>query len=61
MRRFHIKLLTVTVSGLDKHGNRNIALRQAGTETSLPVDESAYEQLQPILTALKNAGVPVAD
>ena len=59
VRRFHIKLLSVTVSGPDKHGNRNIALRQAGTDNSLPVDEP-LEQLQPLLAALKNAGVPVA-
>jgi hypothetical protein len=59
-RRFHVKLLSVTVSGPDKHGNRNVVLHQAGTENSLPVDEPAYERLQSLLAALKSAGVPVA-
>jgi hypothetical protein len=39
VRRFHVRLLSVTVSGPDKHGNRNVVLRQAGIENSLPVDE----------------------
>jgi hypothetical protein len=60
VRRFHVKLLSVIVSGPDKHGNRNVVLRQAGIENSLPVDEPAYEQLQSLLAALKSAGVPVA-
>jgi hypothetical protein len=59
VRRFHVRLLSVTVPGPDKHGNRNIVLRQAGMENSLPVDEAAYEQLQSLLAALKSAGVPV--
>jgi hypothetical protein len=60
VRRFHVRLLSVTVSGPDRHGNRNIALKQAGVENSLPVDEPTYEALQPLLEALKLAGVPVA-
>jgi len=48
------------VSRPDKHGNRNVVLRQAGIDNSLPVDEPAYEQLQPLLQALKSAGVSVA-
>jgi hypothetical protein len=59
VRRFHAKLLSVTVSGPDKHGNRNVVLRQAGIDNSLPVDEQAYEELQPLLQALKSAGVSV--
>jgi hypothetical protein len=59
VRRFHVKLLSVTVSGPDKHRNRNVVLRQAGIENSLPVDEPAYERLQSLLAALKSAGVPV--
>ena len=59
VRRFHVRLLSVTVPGPDKHGNRNIVLRQAGMENSLPVDEAAYEQLQSLLAALKSVGVPV--
>jgi hypothetical protein len=49
------------VSGPDKHGNRNVVLRQAGTDNSLPVDEPAYQRLQSLLAALKSAGVPVTD
>jgi hypothetical protein len=29
VRRFHVKLLSVTVSGADKQANRNVVLRQA--------------------------------
>jgi hypothetical protein len=50
----------VTISGPDKHGNRNVVLRQAGIDNSLPVDEPAYAQLQPLLEALMSAGVSVA-
>jgi len=60
VRRFHVSLLSVTVSGPDKHGNRNVVLRQAGIDNSLPVDEPAYEQLRPLLEALRSAGVSVA-
>ena len=60
VRRFHVNLLSVTVSGPDKHGNRNVVLRQAGIDNSLPVDEPAYAQLQPLLEALRSAGVSVA-
>jgi hypothetical protein len=60
VRRFHASLLSVTVSGPDKHGNRNVVLRQAGIDNSLPVDEPTYEQLQPLLQVLKSAGVSVA-
>jgi hypothetical protein len=60
VRRFHVNLLSVTVSGPDKHGNRNVVLRQADVDNSLPVDEPAYAQLQPLLEALRSAGVSVA-
>jgi hypothetical protein len=59
VRRFHVRLVSVTVSGPDKHGNRDVVLRQAGIDNSLPVDEPTYEQLQPLLLALKSAGVSV--
>src|SRR5690349_9369775 len=39
VRRFHVRLLSVAVSSPDRHGNRNVTLRQAGTESALPVDE----------------------
>jgi hypothetical protein len=60
VRRFHVQLLSVTVSRPDKHGYRNVVFIQAGMANSLPVDEPAYEQLQPLLDALKSAGVSVA-
>lgn len=59
VRRFHVSLLSVTISGPDKHGNRNVVLRQAGIDNSLPVDEPAFEQLRPLLEALRSAGVSV--
>jgi hypothetical protein len=60
VRRFHVKLLTVTVSGTDERGNRNVTLEQAQTETSLPLDTLAFARFQPVLDALKGAGVSVA-
>jgi len=59
VRRFHVGLLSVSVSGPDKHGNRNIVFTQAGIDNSLPVDEPTYEQLRYVLEALVNAGVRV--
>jgi len=50
----------LTARRADRPGRRNIVLRQAGIDNSLPVDEPAYEQLQPLLQALKSAGVSVA-
>jgi hypothetical protein len=60
-RRFHVRLLSVAVSRPDKHGNRNIVLTQTQTNHYLPVDEPTWERLQPLLEALKSAGVPVTD
>jgi hypothetical protein len=60
VRRFHVKLLTVTVSAPDKKGNRNITLQQAGIDNSVPLDDAQFEALQPLLEALKGAGVTVA-
>jgi hypothetical protein len=59
VRRFHVALLTVTVPDPDKKGNRNLTLTQAGNDWSLPVDESTFERLAPLLNGLKNAGVTV--
>jgi hypothetical protein len=60
-RRFHVRLLSVAVSRPDKRGNRNIVLTQTQTDHYLTVDEPGWEQLQPLLEALKSAGVPVTD
>jgi hypothetical protein len=48
VRRFHVTLLAVTISGPDKRGNRDVTL------------EAAFERFQPLLDALKGAGVNVA-
>jgi hypothetical protein len=60
VRRFHVKLLTVTVSTPDKRGNRNVTLQQAGIDNALPLDDAQFERFQPLLDALKGAGVTVA-
>jgi hypothetical protein len=60
VRRFHVKLLAVTVSGPDKKGNRDVTLEQSGIENALPPDEAAFERFQPLLDALRGAGVNVA-
>lgn len=60
VRRFHVRLLAVTMSGPDKKGNRNVTLEQSGNETAPPLDEAAFEGLQPLLDALQGAGVSVA-
>jgi hypothetical protein len=59
VRRFHVALLTVTVSDPDKMGNRNLTLTQAGNDWALPADQSTFERLAPLLEALKDAGVTV--
>jgi hypothetical protein len=59
VRRFHVDLLTVTVSQPDKLGNVNVTLTQAGVDVSLPLEPSMLESVQPILAALRSAGVNV--
>ena len=56
-RRFHVKLLTVSVAAPDKKGQRRVALEQSQRETDLLLDEDAFARLQPILDALRTAGV----
>ena len=60
VRRFHVELLTVTVREPDKKGNRNVTLGQSGIDNSVPLDGAQFETFQPILDALKNAGVNIA-
>ncbi len=57
--RFHVHLLTIAVAGPDKHGSRNVTLRQAGEVLFLPLDALAFERIQPLLDALKQAGVSI--
>lgn len=59
VRRFHAKLLTVTVPAPDKRGNRTITLHHSGQDVALPVDEQEFVTVQPVLAALQAAGVSV--
>jgi hypothetical protein len=61
VRRFHVRLLTVVVPAPDKRGNRDVELRQAQRTASLPLDEGAFERIQPLLDALRQAGVSIKD
>ena len=60
VRRFHRQLLTVRVSEPDKRGTRQVTLTQAGSDTSVPVDDAQFTAFQPVLAALREAGVAVA-
>jgi hypothetical protein len=55
--RFHVRLLTVTVSGADKKGRRRVTLAQPGNISELLLDEAEFEGLQPIFEGLRAAGV----
>lgn len=57
-RRFHAKLLTVTVSE-PKKGQRHVTLEQSQRQNDLLLDDAAFAKLQPILDALRSAGVAV--
>ena len=57
--RFHVALLAVSVPEADKRGNRHLAFHQSQRQTLLPLDQEQFERLQPILDALRNAGVEV--
>ena len=59
--RFHARLLSVAVFRPDKRGNRRIVLEHPRLSHALTVDEPTWECLQPLLEALKSAGVPVTD
>jgi hypothetical protein len=61
VRRFHVRLLTVVVPAPDKRGTRNVELRQAQRIASMPLDEAAFERIQPLLDALRRAGVSIKD
>jgi len=59
-RRFHVKLLTVTVSDPDKKGRRQVTLEQSQSQTQLLLDDETFAPLQPVLDALRSAGVSVS-
>ena len=56
-QRYHVKLLTVSVAAPDKRGQRRVTLEQSQREMALLLDEDAFGRLQPILDALRSAGV----
>ncbi len=60
VRRFHVTLLTAKVAGPDKRGDREVTLVQAGIQHAVPLDEATFGRFQPLLDALKGAGVSVA-
>jgi hypothetical protein len=55
--RFHVRLLSVTVSGPDRKGRRRVTFAQPGFQSELPLDEEEFQGLQPIFEALGSAGV----
>lgn len=59
VRRFHIKLMTVKVSAPDKKGQHEVVVTQANVDTSLLLDDSDFMAFQPVLAALREAGVAV--
>jgi hypothetical protein len=56
-RRFHVKLLAVTVAAPDKKGRHQVRLEQTQRETDMLLDDDAFGRLQPVLDALRAAGV----
>jgi hypothetical protein len=58
--RAHVKFLSLEVSGPDKKGRRDIWLRR-GREMPFfelgKLDDAQFEAAQPLLDALRNAGV----
>jgi len=61
VRRFHVKLLTVRLSGPDKQGTHALTLTQDQNDNTLTLDQAAFDRVQPLLAALKSAGVRVDD
>jgi len=59
-RRFHVRLLSVKVSQPNKKGGRQVTFTQTQTETSLLLDDAEFSLLQPLLAALRDAGVTMA-
>jgi hypothetical protein len=61
--RMHVKFLSVSVSDPDKKGRRNIMVNRMYMNQGIPflplfkLDDAAFEVVQPLLDALRNAGV----
>ena len=58
--RFHVKLLAVEVEDPDKKGIRTLSFRVPAYIAFLLCDEPAFERFQPMLDALRAAGVSVS-
>jgi hypothetical protein len=57
--RVHAKFLSVSVSEPDKKGRRTVRLHGGGFDLFLSqLDDGAVQAVQPLLDALRNAGVP---
>jgi len=58
--RAHVKFLSLSVAGPDKKGRRDIWLKRGGEMLFLglaKLDDAQFEAAQPLLDALRNAGV----
>lgn len=58
--RAHVKFLTLEVSGPDKKGRRDVWLKRGGTMLFFELgklDDAQFAAAQPLLDALRNAGV----
>ena len=58
--RAHVKFLSLEVSGPDKKGRRDVWLKRGGETLFLglnKLDDAQFEAAQPLLEALRNAGV----
>jgi len=59
----HVKLLSISVSAPDKKGRRDVTLNKAGGPRAVDfasfvdLDDAAFETIDPLLDALRNAGV----
>jgi hypothetical protein len=57
--RFHATFLRVSLAAPDKRGVRRVTLEQPGTIATLSLDDAAFARIQPMLDALRSAGVAV--
>lgn len=61
--RAHVKFLSLEVSGPDKKGRRDVSLNEARGILFLglaKLDDAQFDAAQPLLDALRNAGVSTA-
>jgi len=61
VNRFNVRLLAIKVPGPDKKGRRVLTLTHAGRDYDLSLESEEFETLQPVLDALRAAGVPCSE